>query len=279
MTTVLVDSSTLRQRLGEPGLRILDATLWLPGEGRYAQAEFETAHIPGARLFDIEAFSDPDTTLPHMAPTAGRFAKLAGALGLSGAEEVVIYDQRGLFSAGRAWWLLRLFGHPRVAVLDGGLPAWRAADHPLESATPAPWPEAVFRPDLRAAKVRGLGDLLDNISSGDELVLDARTAARFSGTAPEPRPGMRSGHIPGSRSLPFTELLSADNRLLPPDALRARLSASGADGSRPVVTTCGSGVTATVITLAMLAAGLPEGSVYDGSWSEWGSRPDTPLEV
>ncbi len=278
MTHALIDATALRRRLGDVSLRVLDATIWLPGEGREARAEYAAGHIPGARFFDIETFSDPDTTLPHMAPTAGRFAKLAGALGLSGDEEVVVYDQRGLFSAPRAWWLLRLFGHPRVAVLDGGLPAWRAAGHPVESGAPEPWPAATFRPDLRAARVRGIGDVLDNLASGHELVLDARAAARFTGSAPEPRPGMRSGHIPGSRNLPFTDLLVAGKTMLPPDALRARLAASGADGSRPVVTSCGSGITATVLTLAMLVAGLPEGAVYDGSWSEWGGRPDTPVE-
>lgn len=263
----------------DPSLALLDATLFLPNEGRDAQAEFEAGHIPGARFFDINLFADPETDLPHMVPAAGRFARLAGALGVGNDSRIVAYDQRGLFSAARAWWLFRLFGHTDIAVLDGGLPAWRAAGGAIETgpaATPAP---LVLRPDFTAGRLRGIGDMLANVSSGAELMLDARSAGRFAATVPEPRAGMRGGHMPGARNLPFTELLAADHTMLPPDALRARLAAAGVDGSRPVVTSCGSGVTAAVLTLAMAVAGLPEGALYDGSWSEWGSRPDTPVET
>ncbi len=276
MTGPLVDAAWLRAHLGDPGLVVLDATLFLPHEGRDAEAEFEAGHIPTARFFDINAFADPDTDLPHMVPAAGRFAKLAGALGIGGHSLVVCYDQRGLFSAARAWWLLRLFGHERASVLDGGLPAW---DGEIEHGAARPVAAATFRPELRAGRLRGIGDLLDNLHSRTELVLDARAIGRFDASVPEQRPGVRGGHIPGAANLPFTELLTPAGTLLPPDQLRARLLASGVDGSRPVVTSCGSGVTACVLTLAMAMAGLPEGAVYDGSWTEWGGRPDTPVEA
>lgn len=275
MTGPLVDDAWLRAHLGDVGLVVLDATLYLPNEGRDAEAEFAAGHIPGARFFDINAFADPDTDLPHMVPAAGRFARLAGALGIGSNSLVVCYDQRGLFSAARAWWLLRLFGHERAAVLDGGLPAWNGE---VEQGAARPVAAATFRPVLHANRLRGIGDLLGNLRSHTELVLDARAAGRFDASVPEPRPGMRGGHIPNARSLPFTELLTPQGTMLPPDQLRARLLAAGVDGSRPVVTSCGSGVTACVLTLAMAVAGLPEGAVYDGSWTEWGGRPDTPVE-
>ena len=278
-TAPVAATDWLAAHLGAPDIVVLDATLYLPNEGKDARAEFAAAHIPGARFFDIDEFADPDTDLPHMVPTAGRFAKLAGALGIGHDSLCVFCDQRGIFSAARGWWLMGLFGHDRAVVLDGGLPAWRRAGLPTESG-PAPVPAPTsFRPDFRAARVRGIGDMIGNLSTGADLVLDARAAGRFDATVPEPRAGMRGGHIPGAKNLPFTELLAPDLTLLPPDALRARLAAAGADGSRPIVTSCGSGVTATVITLAMARAGLPPGAVYDGSWTEWGGRPDTPVET
>ena len=192
---------------------------------------------------------------------------------------MVFYDQKGLASAARGWWMMGLFGHDRAAVLDGGLPKWVAEDRPMEDGDALPAAPATFRPDFRATRLRGVGDILANIDARRELVLDARAAGRFTAAVPEPRPGMRSGHIPGSVNLPYTELLAADQTMLPPDALRARLAAAGVDGSKPVVTSCGSGITACILTLAMVQAGLPAGAVYDGSWTEWGGRADTPIET
>lgn len=279
MNGPLVSVDWLAAEIGAPDLIVLDASFYLPTENRDPRAEFRAAHIPGARFFDIEAIADDATDLPHMVPTPGRFAQLVGALGIGNDSRLVFYDQRGIFSAPRGWWLMGLFGHDRAAVLDGGLPAWRRAGHAVEQGEPpAPRP-ATFRPDFRAARLRGIGDMLANVASRAELVLDARSAARFRAEAPEPRAGMRSGHIPGAASLPFGELLAPDGTMLPPPALRARLAEAGADGARPVVTSCGSGVSAAVLTLAMVRAGLPMGALYDGSWAEWGGRSDTPIDV
>lgn len=279
MTDPLVTTDWLAERLSAPDLVVLDATYYLPHEGKDARSLFAQARIPGARFFDIDAFADAEEPdLPHMVPSAARFARMIGALGIGNGTMVVAYDQRGIFSAGRAWWLLGLFGHDRVAVLDGGLPKWLAEGRPAE-AGPAPEPEAAtFRPDLRAARWRGIGDMIENLSSRAEQVVDARAAPRFAASVPEPRPGVRAGHIPGAVNVPFASLLAPDGTMLPAETLRGALASAGVDGSRPVVTYCGSGVTATVVTLAMVRAGLPRGAIYDGSWSEWGGRADTPVE-
>jgi len=274
----LVTTAWLAAEIGKPDLVVFDATKYLPNEPKDGHTEFLAAHIPGARFFDIDAIADPETDLPHMVPAAGRFARMVAALGVSNASRVVFYDQKGLASAARGWWLMGLFGHDAAAVLDGGLPKWRAEDRAVEAGAPAPAVPGTFRPHFRPTRLRGIGDMLANLDSRAELVLDARAAGRFAGTAPEPRPGMRAGRIPGSANLPYTELLRPDGTFRPPAALRARFAAVGIDGSRPVVTSCGSGVSACILTLGMSLAGLPEAAVYDGSWSEWGAHPTVPVE-
>ncbi len=274
----LVSTEWLASELGKPDLLVFDATMYLPNEKRSGREEFVGAHIPGARFFDIDAIADDETDLPHMLPTPGRFSHLIGRLGVGNQSRVVFYDQKGLSSAARGWWMMGVYGHDQASVLDGGLPKWRAEDRPLEEGEPAPPVPARFRADWRAARVRGIGDLLANVRTRAELVLDARAAGRFDGTTPEPRPGMRSGHIPGAANVPYPELLNPDSTFRPPEALRARFAAAGVDGARPVVTSCGSGVTATILTLGLTLAGLAPGAVYDGSWTEWGGRPDTPIE-
>lgn len=277
-TDLLITPAELRARLGDGDLVVLDATYYLAHEGRNARAEFEAAHIPGARFFDIDLFADPETDLPHMVPSAFRFARLAGELGISNASSIVVYDQKGMFSAPRAWWLFGLFGHDAVRVLAGGLPAWREANLPIETGPATPRAAAEFTPDLRATWLRGLGDLRANLESRAELVLDARPAGRFEASAPEPRPNLPAGHMPGAVNLPATALLEGGTYLAP-GALRARFAQAGVTGDRPVVTSCGSGITAAILTLGLRLAGLPQGALYDGSWTEWASRPDTPKEA
>ena len=275
----LVNTDWLSAELGKPDLVVFDATKYLPNESKDGYAEFLQGHIPGARYFDIDVIADPDTDLPHMVPTPGRFAKLMSTLGVSNTSRVVFYDQKGLASAARGWWLMGLFGFDSAAVLDGGLPKWQREGRPIADGEPGVPRPTMFRPDYRAAKLRGVGDLLRNVKTQAELVLDARAAGRFTGEVPEPRAGMRSGHIPGSASLPYTDLLNADGTFRSTEAVRASLAQAGVDGSRPVVTSCGSGVTACILTLGLRIAGLPEGAVYDGSWTEWGGRTDTPVET
>lgn len=270
----LVSTAWLAENLSR--VVVCDATKYLPTDGKDGRAEHARARIPGACFFDLDRVADPDATLPHMAPTPARFEKAMAELGIANGDAVVFYDQKGLYSAARGWWLLRLMGHRAVAVLDGGLPKWIAEGRPTESGdAPAPPPAAPYVADYVGARLRGIGDVKAALRDGSALVLDARSRARFDGTAPEPRPGLPSGHMPGASSLPFTELLAPDGTMLPPDALRARFAAAGADGSRPLVTSCGTGVTACVLTLGAVLAGLPEPAVYDGSWTEWASRPET----
>jgi thiosulfate/3-mercaptopyruvate sulfurtransferase len=274
----LVSTEWLAAELGKPNLVVFDCSTYLPNEPGNAHDAFRKAHIPGARLFDIDLIADPDTDLPHMVPTPARFAKLVGALGVSNETQLVFYDQHGLRSSARGWWLMRLFGHEKAAVLDGGLPKWMREGRPVESGdAPAP-PQAVFVPDFRAERLKGIGDVKRIVrqGGGGALILDARARGRFDGTAPEPRPGLPAGHMPGAASLPSADLLNPDGTMKDPAALRALFRAAGVEAERPVVTSCGTGVTACALALGMVRAGFPEPAVYDGSWTEWASRPETP---
>jgi thiosulfate/3-mercaptopyruvate sulfurtransferase len=275
----IVSTQWLADHLGQADIVLFDTTKYLPHEPKDGLTEFRAAHIQGARFFDIDHVADPDTTLPHMVPTPGRFAKIMAEYGVTNDSTCIFYDQKGLASAARGWWLMGLFGHDKAAVLDGGLPKWVKEGRAVAAGAPAIPAPTTFLPAFRPTRLRGVGDVLANVISRNELLLDARAGNRFRAEVPEIRPGIRAGHMPGSANLPFNELLAPDQTLLPVSQLRARLAAAGVDGSRPVITSCGSGVTACILTLAMTLAGLPAGAVYDGSWTEWGGRTDTPVET
>ena len=276
----LVTTEWLAGELGKPDLVVFDATKYLPNENKDGRAEFLRAHIPGARYFDIDEVADTDTDLPHMVPTPGRFAKLIGGMGVGNASRVVFYDQKGLASAARGWWLMG-----SVRPRPGRRARWRTAE--MAARRPAQ-PKAASR-RRRSRRCSGPTIALPGCVAwatcwamsrhGRNWCWMRARAGRFTGAVPEPRAGMRSGHIPGSASLPYTDLLNADGTFRSPAAIRARLAQAGVDGSRPVVTSCGSGVTACILTLGLRLAGLPEGAVYDGSWTEWGGRADTPVET
>ncbi|MER9952094.1 3-mercaptopyruvate sulfurtransferase [Mesorhizobium sp. M0047] len=270
-----VDADWLQQRLGEPGLTIVDASWYLPAQKRDARGEYDAAHIPGARFLDQDAVSDPDSPLPHMLPSPQDFAQYVGAMGVSADDTIVVYDGPGFFSAPRAWWMFRVMGVFQTYILDGGFDGWKAAGRPV-TAEPTKIAPCVFHADFDASRVASLADMRRIVDTGESQIADARGAGRFTGAEPEPRAGIRSGHMPGARNLPYSAL-SENGELLSKDRLRKVIEQAGIDLSKPVVTSCGSGITAAVVTLALETLGHTDNRLYDGSWTEWGGLSDTPV--
>jgi thiosulfate/3-mercaptopyruvate sulfurtransferase len=265
----VVSTHWLAARLDQVEVRVLDASWYLPSSGRDGRAEFRAGHIPGSHYFDLDEVSDDRTSLPHMLPTATRFAEHVGALGVGNDSTVVVYDGSGAnLSAGRAWWLFRAFGHDRVAVLDGGSKKWKAEGRAMETGIPRIEP-AVFTAKLRPGIVRTMDDVADALRSGSAQVVDTRSHGRFEGSDSEPRPGLPSGHMPGALNLPYSSLVAADGTLLPLDELRQRIAGAGIRLDRPIIGSCGSGVSACAFLLALDTLGVEGATLYDGSWTEW----------
>jgi thiosulfate/3-mercaptopyruvate sulfurtransferase len=275
----LVETDWLASHLDTPGLVILDGSMHLPTAKRDARAEYLVEHIPGALFFDIDDIADEKSPLPHMLPSSTKFASRIKKMGIGDGMHVVAYDSEGLYSAARVWWMFRAMGHEEVRVLNGGLKKWKAEGRALEDGEPRRRSERHFTARLNAELVRDVADVKRLIGSKAAQIVDARAAARFEGSVPEPRAGLRSGHIPGSRNVPFASLLEADGTLKGAPELRAIFAKAGVDAGKSVVASCGSGVTAGVIALALAVLGRPDAAVYDGSWTEWGGNPALPIET
>ena len=274
----LVSTEWLAAHLKDPDLRILDGTYHMPGTDRDGLAEYHAAHIPGARYFDIDDIADARSELPHMAPPVEKFMSRLRAMGVGDGHQVVVYDMHGMTTAPRVWWMFKLMGQDNVAVLDGGFPKWQAEGREIEDLPPV-----IRDRHMMARRQNHLVKDVTQVSAasklGDYEIVDARSSGRFAGTEEEPRPGLRGGHIPGSRNVPYVDLLNEDKTMKDPAELRAIFEAAGVDLSKPAITSCGSGVTACVLALAMERIGKTDWSVYDGSWTEWGAFPTLPVDT
>lgn len=276
MSDPLVSTAWLAEHLQAPDVRIVDASWYFPHEKRDARAEYALAHIPGAVFFDIDDIADETSGLPHMLPSGVKFASRVRKLGLGDGARMVIYDQLGLRSAARVWWSFRAMGHLDVVVLDGGLPKWIAEGRPVED-IPTPPRERHFTPRYSSDLVRDLNQVKKALETGREQLVDARPAGRFTGETPEPRAGLRGGHMPGARNVPSSDLIAPDGTLKSAAQLAEIFDKAGVDINKPIVTTCGSGITAAILALALARLGKERAAVYDGSWTEWGGREDTPV--
>lgn len=272
----VVSFAWLAARLAEPGLKIVNASWYLPAQNRNGFAEYEAERIPGAVFFDQDRIVDPASDLPHALPSPEQFARSVGGLGVSDTDTIIVYDGPGMFTAPRVWWMFRTFGAANAYVLNGGFDSWKAQGLPVDADAPSSPEKADFTPSFDAGAVMDLAAMRRTVDDGAFQIADARGPGRFTGEEPEPRPGMRSGHMPGARNVPFSTL-SDNGKLKPISELRDILESSGLDLDQSVVTTCGSGVTAAVITLALQSLGHHNTRIYDGSWSEWGARADTPI--
>ncbi|MFK5979125.1 MAG: 3-mercaptopyruvate sulfurtransferase [Rhizobiaceae bacterium] len=273
-----ISPKTLTGLLAEqkPNLAIVDASWYLPAQNRDGHGEFLASRIPGAQYFDIDTMSDTNSSLPHMLPTAEHFGDAVGAMGIGHDDHIVIYDGIGIFSAARVWWMFKVMGATNIQVLEGGFDRWKSAGHPVETDAPAPTATKQFQAGLDVSKVRTVQDIRENIQSNAAKILDARPGPRFTGETPEPRAGLRSGHMPGAGSLPIGQL-QIDGRMKETSELIEIFANLGVDKNTPVITSCGSGVTAAIITLALETTGHTNNSLYDGSWSEWGQAEDAPV--